>query len=216
MTSEEVQSDSSENLFNVEGLKNIRTFSLLSIFGYTINSVFIVLDTAILTRSLTSIVNPSGNVGPSIDVLNIGLDMGALGIVGTILMLISLIFLRRGYSVLQEVSMEFSTPYKGVNLLFIGLIVMAAGFLVLLPIVFSSLAFYAMIGIIALVMIGSILALIGEILALIIGPFKLNTYFNEPAFGTAGILMIVGLFIPFVSIAGIAMIYKGTNSLLRI
>jgi len=216
VTSEEVQSNRSENLRNAECLRNIRIFSLLSVFSYTIDAVAIVLGIVILMRSLPSIVNPSGTTTPFIAVLNIELNIGALSIVATILMLVSFIFLRRGYRVLKEVSREFSSPYRGVNMFFIGLIVIVAGSAVLLPIVFFHLAFYAMIGIIAVVMVGSILAFIGEILALIVGPFKLKTYFNEPAFGTAGILMIIGLFVPFVSIAGVALIYKGANSLLLI
>ncbi len=148
--------------------------------------------------------------------LGVELAMGVLGLVSAILMLLSFVFLRRGYRVLKGMSEEFSSSYTGVNLFFIGLLVIIVGSIALIPLIIVHVSAVAVsIGIIVVLIVGVIMTFIGEILAIIVGPFKLRTYFNKPTFGTAGVMMIIGIFIPFISMVGVVLIYVGANSLLK-
>ena len=201
----------------LEALRNIRTFSILSIFGFAIDAVVAILALLSLPKLLTSFLTPSAAHTASFVNLGIELSLGGLGIAAAVLMLLSFVFLRRGYRALKGISKEFSSPYMGVNMFFVGLLVIIIGSIAIIPLaLFFSSAIALSIGIIALVVIGSILAFIGEILALIVGPFRLATYFNKSTFRTAGIMMIIGIFIPFISIAGVVLMYSASNSMLRI
>ncbi len=201
----------------LEALRNIRTFSILSFFGFATDAVVAILALLSLPKLLTSFPTPSSAHTASFVSLGIAFSLGGLGIAAALLMILSFVFLRRGYRALKGVSKEFSSPYTGVNMFFIGLLVIILGSIIIIPLaLFSTSAIALSIGIIAVLVIGSILAFIGEILALIVGPFRLGTYFNKLTFRTAGIIMIIGLFVPFISIAGVVLIYSAANSVLRI
>ncbi|EQB66048.1 MAG: hypothetical protein AMDU3_IPLC00001G0214 [Thermoplasmatales archaeon I-plasma] len=201
----------------LEALRNIRTFSILSFFGFATDAVVAILALLSLPKLLTSFPTPSSAHTASFVSLGIAFSLGGLGIAAALLMILSFVFLRRGYRALKGVSKEFSSPYTGVNMFFIGLLVIILGSIIIIPLaLFSTSAIALSIGIIAVLVIGSILAFIGEILALIVGPFRLGTYFNKSTFRTAGIMMIIGLFVPFISIAGVVLIYSTANSVLRI
>ena len=201
----------------LEALRNIRTFSILSFFGFATDAVVAILALLSLPKLLTSFPTPSSAHTASFVSLGIAFSLGGLGIAAALLMILSFVFLRRGYRALKGVSKEFSSPYTGVNMFFIGLLVIILGSIIIIPLaLFSTSAIALSIGIIAVLVIGSILAFIGEILALIVGPFRLGTYFNKLTFRTAGIIMIIGLFVPFISIAGVVLIYSAANSVIRI
>ena len=201
----------------LEALRNIRTFSILSFFGFATDAVVAILALLSLPKLLTSFPTPSSAHTASFVSLGIAFSLGGLGIAAALLMILSFVFLRRGYRALKGVSKEFSSPYTGVNMFFIGLLVIILGSIIIIPLaLFSTSAIALSIGIIAVLVIGLILAFIGEILALIVGPFRLGTYFNKSTFRTAGIMMIIGLFVPFISIAGVVLIYSAANSVLRI
>ena len=201
----------------LEALRNIRTFSILSFFGFATDAVVAILALLSLPKLLTSFPTPSSAHTASFVSLGIAFSLGGLGIAAALLMILSFVFLRRGYRALKGISKEFSSPYTGVNMFFIGLLVIILGSIIIIPLaLFSTSAIALSIGIIAVLVIGSILAFIGEILALIVGPFRLGTYFNKSTFRTAGIIMIIGLFVPFISIAGVVLIYSAANSVLRI
>ena len=201
----------------LEALRNIRTFSILSFFGFATDAVVAILALLSLPKLLTSFPTPSSAHTASFVSLGIAFSLGGLGIAAALLMILSFVFLRRGYRALKGVSKEFSSPYTGVNMFFIGLLVIILGSIIIIPLaLFSTSAIALSIGIIAVLVIGSILAFIGEILALIVGPFRLGTYFNKSTFRTAGIIMIIGLFVTFISIAGVVLIYSAANSVLRI
>ena len=201
----------------LEALRNIRTFSILSFFGFATDAVVAILALLSLPKLLTSFPTPSSAHTASFVSLGIAFSLGGLGIAAALLMILSFVFLRRGYRALKGVSKEFSSPYTGVNMFFIGLLVIILGSIIIIPLaLFSTSAIALSIGIIAVLVIGLILAFIGEILALIVGPFRLGTYFNKSTFRTAGIMMIIGLFVPFISIAGVVLIYSAANSVIRI
>ena len=201
----------------LKALRNIRTFSILSIFGFAIDAVVAILALLSLPKLLTSFLTPSASPVASFSYLGIEFSLGGLGIAAAVLMLLSFVFLRRGYRALKGISKEFSSPYMGVNMFFVGLLVMIIGTVAVIPLALLRASAIALsLSIIAVLVIGSILAFIGEILALIVGPFRLGTYFNKSTFRTAGIMMIIGIFIPFISIAGVVLIYSGANSVLRI
>ena len=211
------QDQTAKTSSEMEALRSIRTFSILSIFGFAIDAVVAIIALLSLPKLITSFIAPSAAPAAPLVSLGIELSLGGLGIAAAVLMIVSFVFLRRGYRALKGISKEFSSPYTGVNMFFIGLLVIILGSIIIIPLaLFSSSAIALSIGIIAVLVIGLILAFIGEILALIVGPFRLGTYFNKSTFRTAGIMMIIGLFVPFISIAGVVLIYSAANSVIRI
>ena len=200
----------------INALRNIRTFSLLSIFGFALDAVAIIFAFTMFSKLISSFATTSTASPAAYANLGVELAMGVLGLVSAILMLLSFVFLRRSYRVLKGMSEEFSSPYTGVNLFFIGLLVIIVGSIALIPLIMVHVSAVAVsIGIIVVLIVGVIMTFIGEILAIIVGPFKLRTYFNKPTFGTAGVMVIIGIFIPFISMVGVVLIYVGANSLLK-
>ncbi len=56
------------------------------------------------------------------------------------------------------------------------------------------------IGIIVVIIVRAILGLVGEILDLIVGSFRLRIHFINSTYGTAGVPFMVDIFVPFLSI----------------
>ena len=50
------------------------------------------------------------------------------------------------------------------------------------------------------IIVGAIPGLVGEMLAPIVGSFRLRTHFNNSIYGTAGVPLMVDIFVPFLSI----------------
>ena len=194
-------------------LKYIGTFSLLSIIAFALSAGIAVVSLSYLTRFLTSILQTSA-VSTSLLGFEIAIIVG--GIVTGILQLLSFVFLRKGYKTLKGISTAFSSPYSGVNLFFLGLVLVIIGVIVFIPLLLlhATVAGVA-IGIIAIVLIGAVLCLVGEILALIVGSFRLKAHFNNSSYGISGIMFIVGIFVPFISLVGAILIYVTTNSELK-
>jgi hypothetical protein len=196
-----------------DALENIRTFSILSITGFVIDGAVFVVVLYYISRLFSSILQPPASSPPIIGFL---VAIIAMSMVTTALLLLSFVFLRRGYKILKGISPIFSSPYTGVNLFFIGLSMNLLGGILSVPaeilhIAGAALAIVAII----IVLAGAVLSLIGTILALIMGSFRLKEQFNNSTYGTAGIVFIVGLFVPFLSLAGAILIYTTTNGQLK-
>ncbi|MDA8054056.1 MAG: DUF973 family protein [Thermoplasmatales archaeon] len=213
MSQNEVLGASPNTKTEHDALENIRLFSLLSIVGFVIDAAIAVISVFYITSLLSSLLQTSA-VSPSL----LGFDVAiiVMGVVAAILLLLSFVFLRRGYRTLKGISTAFSSPYTGVNLFFIGLVLVVVGAIVFIPIALLhvSLAHIA-IGMIVVVLIGAVMSFVGEILALIVGSFRLKTQFNNSTYGTAGIMFIIGIFIPFLPMVGAILLYTATNSQLK-
>jgi len=135
--------------------------------------------------------------------LTIGLVPGALVIVGFILVLVALyMHVVPSFEMLRDYKPEeYGTAATLVRIGYVwGAILIIIGIITLI----------ILIGVV-LLLIGLILVLLGKI-GLIIGMFKINEETGESMFMVAGILFIIGLFVPFLSFISWVLIYVATDS----
>ncbi|MCL4333428.1 MAG: DUF973 family protein [Candidatus Thermoplasmatota archaeon] len=195
----------------MNALRNIMTFSILSMVGFLIDLAAFIITIFSFGEILSRISSPSS--------ITTALGATFLAIIATvissaIILVVSFIFLRSGYKTLKGVSERFSSPYTGTNLFFIGLILTVVGALLALG---SALAVSPGLIIVSLVIIFAaiIIAFIGQILGLILGSFRLKDFFKESTFSAAGILYIVGIFFAIFSLVGSILLYVGTKSVMK-
>ncbi len=135
--------------------------------------------------------------------LAIGLVPGAITIVGLILILIALyMHVVPSFETLRDYKPEeYGTATTLVRIGYVwGAILIVIGIITLI----------ILIGAVILV-VGLILLLLGKI-GLIIGMFKINEETNESMFMIAGILFIIGLFVPFLSFISWVLIYIAVDT----
>lgn len=136
---------------------------------------------------------------------SLSLITAVVAIIGVIIMVIGIYtkFLP-GTSSLAQYSEKYSTPASLIKVGYLwGLILLVIGIITLIIII----GFFLMI-------IGIILLLIGKI-GLIILTFKLNDEFKISYFLYAGILFIIGFFIPLLDFISWILIYVGTGESIK-
>ena len=187
-------------------LRSIRSSVLLSLISVVI--VFVGLFAVIGVSGLVSSLDPTGLMAAA----TAGVGFLALAIVAAVLGIISLVLLRRGYKALRVVDDRFSLPYHGTTLMFVSLILTVIGlaaFIALLTALGSGglgglvLLASALYTLYVVFIIASVIALIGGILAYIVGSFRLGDRYGVGKFRTAGILFIIGLVLSFIGIGAV-------------
>ncbi len=146
----------------------------------------------------------------------------AILLVGSILSLVALFaFLIPAFSALREYKEDrFGTPAKLIKIGYIGgFILLIIGTLVMIGIASSAAkvgapALGSIFGVTAVIIIGAILLLIGQI-GIIIGMFGLNDEFKTSSFLAAGILFIIGIFISILNFIGWILVFVGARSVLN-
>ncbi len=135
--------------------------------------------------------------------LGIGLISGAAAIVGLIIILIALyMHVVPSFELLRDYKpSEYSTAATLVRIGYVwGAILLIIGIVTLIILIGA-----------VLLLIGIILLLLGKI-GIIIGMFQINSETGESMFLVAGILFIIGLFVPFLSFIGWILIYIAADS----
>lgn len=146
----------------------------------------------------------------------------AILLIGSILALVALFaFLIPAFSALREYKEDrFGTPAKLIKIGYIGgFILLIIGTLVMIGIASSAAkvgapALGSIFGVTAVIIIGAILLLIGQI-GIIIGMFRLNDEFKTSSFLAAGILFIIGIFISILNFIGWILVFVGARSALN-
>lgn len=188
-----------------KGLDNIRQASLYMIIGNILVGLGLVYLMFSMLLSSISLFSIHGSREVFSSVITIFTSI-ALVIVGAIILLIGIYgkLLPGAKALTQYKPSEYSTPESLIRIGFLwGMILLLIGVLLL----------FVGIGVF-LVIVASILLLIGGI-GLIILFFRLHSDFNESNFMVAGILFIIGLFIPFADLIGWILAYLGCNSAIR-
>lgn len=194
--------------------RNIRTFSFLAIVSYVLYSVLFFT----IFASYGVILRDEYAANHGFAFLTPGLVfMAALLVVGTILQLMSLVYLRSGYVLLRRTFAGIRSPLAGVAVYFAGTIIE-----VVFGIVIVGAEFRGFLQILdgydslwwLLLFLGVIMGFVGLILCLTLGSFRLKTRYNRSAFGYAGILFLLGLaFSPF-GFIGAVLTYRVANSMI--
>ncbi|AKT35619.1 Phosphoglycerol transferase, alkaline phosphatase superfamily [Pyrobaculum sp. WP30] len=118
--------------------------------------------------------------------------------------------IRPGMRRLSEVDNGFRISYTGTTLMLVGLVIMVLGLIVLVA-AFAAVSFSPMRGsvlgglILALgvLLIGGIIAIIGNILTFVVGAFKLYSRYQNSLYMAAGILFIIDIALILVGFSGI-------------
>lgn len=196
----------------IQALHSMSVSALIAIAGYIFELAILVFVLAFSSgvKHAVSISPPSRAYAILSAFL---IRMSIVAVIGTLLILVSFVFLRSGYKILKDISAAFDTPYNGINILFIGIILDLIGYLM---IVVGSLppSFLLVFGVVVVV-VGAVTCLLGEILGLIMGMFRLRDHFKEKRFSTSGIAYIVGIFTVVFSIIGAVLLYKTSRKVLR-
>jgi hypothetical protein len=147
---------------------------------------------------------------------------GVIGAVATLLVLslvavgivLYAIFgkIRPGMRQLSEVDNGFRICYTGTTLMLVGLVIVALGLIVVVA-VFAAAGFSpealrgtvvsGLILALGVLLIGGIIAFIGDILTFVVGAFKLHGKYQNSLYMAAGILFVVDIALLHVSFSGI-------------
>ena len=146
---------------------------------------------------------------------------GVIGAVATLLILLLVavgialyaIFgkIRPGMRQLSEIDDGFRISYTGTTLILVGLIIMVLGLIVVVA-VFAAAGSSpetmrgAVIGgltLFGVLVIGAIIALIGNILTFVVGAFKLHSRYQNSLYMAAGILFVIDIALLLVGFSGI-------------
>jgi hypothetical protein len=120
--------------------------------------------------------------------------------------------IRPGMRQLSEVDNGFRICYTGTTLMLVGLVILVLG-LIVLAAVFAAAGFSpealrgtvvsGLILALGVLLIGGIIAFIGDILTFVVGAFKLHGKYQNSLYMVAGILFVVDIALLLVGISGI-------------
>lgn len=197
----EVETPESTNR-DISALKSVRLFSITALIGYIFTTISFVISISNAFMILSDFQGKRVAIISPMLILSI-----TFSIVGFVVIILSLLFIREGYRQLMGDRVEFRSPYKGTVLYFYGLILALAGVVVIV----SGIIYYPVLLLAGaiLVITGGVMSFIGIILALIVGVFRLDGMYG--GFAAAAVLFIFGLFFPVFSFVAAALIYNRTT-----
>jgi uncharacterized membrane protein len=198
------------NQEEMNALQDLKKFSILAIAGFLLGTIGLILGIRFLLTALSRGVNSSQPLTSS---LSSSYYILPISVPAIIIEIVSLVFLRSAYRHLNGSSDKFDYSYTGINLYFIALVLIFAGMVLIIGLTLSNSVLLILDGVL-IILVGGIMGLVGEILGLVLGAFRLRDHFNKSTIGTAGIMYVVGIFIPFFSLIGTIFIYMGANSIL--
>jgi MFS family permease len=146
------------------------------------------------------------------------------GVIGAVVTLLTLLLvavgialyaifgkIRPGMRQLSEIDSRFRISYAGTTLILVGLVIMVLGLIVVVA-AFAAAGSSpetmrgAVIGgltLFGVLVIGAIIALIGNILTFVVGAFKLQSRYQNSLYMAAGILFVIGIAFLLVGFSGI-------------
>jgi hypothetical protein len=198
------------NQEEMTALQDVKRFSILAIVGFLLGTVGLAIEVYFLLTDLSKGIYSSQPLTSSLSSTYYVLPASVPAI---IIEIVSLVFLRSAYRHLKSISERFNSAYTGINLYFTALVLIIAGVILIIGLSLSN-SILLILGGAVIILVGGIMGLVGEILGLVVGAFRLRDYFNKSSFGTAGIMYVVGIFIPFFSLIGAIFFYMGANSIL--
>jgi hypothetical protein len=153
---------------------------------------------------------------PLTDIINIGtlITLVILALLGAFLSLYGLYGkIVSGTNMLASVRSKYSTASTLINIGYVGgLIVLILGLIFVL--ITASTSFIGLLVSFVIVLLGIILLFIGKI-GIIILSFKLNDDFAETLVLVAGILSIIGIFLPILDFIAWILLYAGLGSIIE-
>jgi hypothetical protein len=119
--------------------------------------------------------------------------------------------IRPGIRQLSEVDSGFRICYTGTTLMLVGLVIVALGLIVVVAVFAAAGSSPETIGgaviggltLFGVLVIGAIIALIGNILTFVVGAFKLQSRYQNSLYMAAGILFVIDIALMLVGFSGI-------------
>ncbi|MGC9106417.1 MAG: DUF973 family protein [Thermoprotei archaeon] len=204
---------------DVTALNKLRKFALYNI----LTLVFIVVG-VIGAAFMAGLAFGLGSAG---DAATAALAVAAIVMVVFILLaivlgILSIVNLRSAFKTLKNLSSEFETPYLGANLVVLSLVltvIAVIAFVAYVAVNVASVPYqhagglpgsafaveFGAFGFIIAIAIIEIIGLVGWILALTVGGFRLKKRYGVSGFSTAGILYVIGFVLAV--IAGLSSLY---------
>lgn len=203
-----------ERPWDVKALRAVRWSAVLGLVGSLVGLVAIALP------GFTSFLLVTSTSGGPVLSLSAPVAFGAYTGAAAALACVAILFYRRGFGILSEVSKEFSTPSTLALVALIGVVVVIAGFGILLvalaqaiacagsgnPVTTSCLLTGTFWGGLALLGAGAVVALVGYI-GILIGIWRLGSRYNRGTFKAGAILLII----PYLSVVGYILILLGAS-----
>lgn len=210
-------------------LKEIRSFSFLALAMSLVGSAAYVLNFyGFGISNISRLTGLAGNftIQDLINLLSgILVYLEVVVIITMGILAVSAVFLHRGYSQLSRNDAWFSSPQIGSTLLFSGVILAAAGIVVILvllvplldyvqqnPSSISGPAFGGVTSAAVIAGLGSLLMLFGYIIGILLGIHRLATKFEEPMFDYAWITFLISLFFIPVGIVAAILTLEGVRN----
>ena len=181
---------------DLDGIKNVKTASLLGIIGIILGLVGAgAVEGAILSRGL------SGSPLTAIPALFF------VALIGIIIGFISILLYRAAFRDLREVDGRFGTPYTFTTVFLIGLAILILALLLLLggvaALSLSLVLFGAVLAIIA-----AILLILGDIIGIILGLWRVGERYDNTLIKVGAIFYII----PYLDVLAPVLVFIGANS----
>ena len=182
---------------DLDGIKNVKTASLLGIIGIILGLVGAgAVESAILSRGL------SGSPLTAIPALFF------VALVGIIIGFISILFYRAAFRDLREVDGRmFGTPYTFTTVLLVGLAILILALLVLLG-GFEALSLSLVLFGAVLAIIAAILLILGDIIGIILGLWRVGERYDNTLIKVGAIFYII----PYLDVLAPVLVFIGANS----
>ena len=184
---------------DLDGIKNVKTASLLGIIGIILGLVGEgAVVSAILSRGL------SGSPLTAIPALFF------VALIGIIIGFISILLYRAAFRDLREVDGRFGTPYTFTTVFLIGLAILILALLLLLggvaALSLSLVLFGAVLAIIA-----AILVVLGDIIGIILGLWRVGERYDNTLIKVGAIFYII----PYLDVLAPVLVFIGANSVAK-
>jgi hypothetical protein len=184
---------------DLDGIKNVKTASLLGIIGIILGLVGAgAVEGAILSRGL------SGSPLTAIPALFF------VALIGIIIGFISILLYRAAFRDLREVDGRFGTPYTFTTVFLIGLAILILALLLLLggvaALSLSLVLFGAVLAIIA-----AILVVLGDIIGIILGLWRVGERYDNTLIKVGAIFYII----PYLDVLAPVLVFIGANSVAK-
>ena len=181
---------------DLDGIKNVKTASLLGIIGIILGLVGAgAVGSAILSRELPG--SPLTGISALFFVALVGIVIG----------FISILLYRSAFRDLREVDGRFGTPYTFTTVLLVGLAILILALLVLLG-GFEALSLSLVLFGTVLAIIAAILLILGDIIGIILGLWRVGERYDNTLIKVGAIFYII----PYLDVLAPVLVFIGANS----
>lgn len=186
----------------ISALRTLRSGFLFLLVAVIMGIVAVLVGLISIPHGASAFAGVIGAVANLLTLLLVAVGIALYAIFGKI---------RPGMRRLSEIDDRFRISYAGTTLILVGLVKMVLGLIVVVAVLAAAGSSPeamrgAVIGgltLFGVLVIGAIIALIGNILTFVVGAFKLQSRYQNSLYMAAGILFVIGIAFLLVGFSGI-------------